>query len=188
MGNCSSFENVIKLAKLSPKTRQILNGLVLVGSILLCVCLSFTRLPGMELLGIGPNWLVIWLVGWSVKRTIFWAITAGLALGLIQDGLTASYPSHVLVLVIVGYLTASLQKQRYIKEDLMSVVLLVFLMTMIAETLLALQYVGLNMGPWGEIWLNYQQIALSSSILSSLWTPVIYYPLNQWWQNLKTLD
>jgi rod shape-determining protein MreD len=179
---------VIKLARFSTKTRQTLNGFVIVGSVLLCVCLSLTRLPGMELLGIGPNWLVMWVVAWSVKRSVFPSVVAGLSLGLIEDGLTSSYPSHVLVLVLVGYLTARLQKQRYMKEDLVSVVLLVFVMSVIAESLMALQYLALKMRPWPEIWLDYQQIALSSAILTSLWTPVLYYPLNQWWELGKNLE
>lgn len=179
---------MIKLARLSPKTRQTLNVLVIVGSILICIFFSLTRLPGMELLGIGPNWLVMWVVAWSVKRTVFQAIVAGLSLGLIQDGLTSSYPSHVLVLVIVGFLTARLQKQKYVKEDLMSVVLIVFLMSMIGETLLAIQYVILDVRPLQDILLDYQQISLSAAILSSLWMPVLYYPLNEWWTHIKNLD
>ncbi|WP_013324285.1 rod shape-determining protein MreD [Gloeothece verrucosa] len=179
---------MIKVARLSPKTRQILNGFVIVSSILLCIFFSLTRLPGMELLGIGPNWLMMWVIAWSVKRTIFQAVVAGLTLGLIQDGITSSYPSHVVVLVLIAYITAQIQKQRYIKEDLMSVVLIVFMMSLFSETLLAFQYVISGIRPLDEIWLDYQQIALSSAILSSLWTPVLYYPLNNWWENIKTLD
>ncbi|ACK71784.1 rod shape-determining protein MreD [Gloeothece citriformis PCC 7424] len=179
---------MIKLTKLSPKTRRILNGFVIVGSILICIFFSFTRLPGMELLGIGPNWFIIWVVSWSVKRTVFQAIVAGLTLGLIQDGMTSSYPSHVLVFVLIAFITARIQKQRYIKEDLMSVVLIVFMMSLLAETLIAFQYVISGIRPLDEIWIDYQQIALSSAILSSLWTPVLYYPLNNWWENIKALE
>lgn len=179
---------MIKLARLSLKTRQILNGLVIVGSILLCIFFSLSRLPGMELLGIGPDWLMMWLVAWSVKRTVFQGVVAGFTLGLIQDGMTSSYPSHVIVLVLIGYVTARMQKQRYIKEDLMSVVLIVFMMSLLSEALLALQYTILQIRPLEQIWMDYQQIALSSAILSSLWTPVLYYPLNNWWDNIKALE
>jgi hypothetical protein len=38
---------------------------------------------------------------------------------------------------------------------------------------------------FGEIWLQHQRIALSSAIISSLWAPVLYYPLNRWWAFLE---
>jgi hypothetical protein len=39
----------------------------------------------------------------------------------------------------------------------------------------------------GEIWSNHQRIALSSAILSSLWAPAVYYPLNRWWEMVETV-
>ncbi len=176
---------MINLARSSLQNRQLLNGLIIVVSVLLCIFLSLTRLPGMELLGIGPNWLVIWLITWSFKRRVFDAVVAGLTLGLIQDGITSTYPSHVLVLVIIGYLTARIRKQRYAKEHLMSVVLIVFVMTLLAESLMAFQYVVRGILPLEQIWPDYQKIALSSAILSSLWTPILYYPLSRWWDAVK---
>jgi rod shape-determining protein MreD len=182
---------VIKLAKLSSKQRQILNGFIIGASILLCLFLALTRLPGMELLGMAPDWLLIWIVTWSLKRTAVQGIVAGLALGMIQDGMTSapvSGPSHVLSLVFVGFLTAKLQKQRYIKEDFISVALIVFGMAVVSETIMAIQHIVHQIRNPAEIWLDYQRIALSSAILSSLWAPVLYYPLNQWWEQLKELE
>ncbi|HAC64691.1 MAG TPA: rod shape-determining protein MreD [Cyanothece sp. UBA12306] len=161
---------------------SLVNRFVIVGSVILCLLLSPTRLPGMEILGIGTNWVLIWVVIWSLKRSVFQGVTAGLVLGLIQDGLTGAYPSHVISLVLVGFLTSRLQKQRYIQEDFISVALIVFLMVIIAETITAAQYLLGGIRTLEEILLNYQQLVLSSAILSSLWAPVLYYPLNNWWQ------
>ena len=167
-----------------------LNKLIIAASAILCLLLSLTRLPGMELLGIGTNWILIWVVVWSTKRTIFQGAIAGLVMGLILDGLTGAYPSHVLSLVVVGVLTARLQKHKYIKEDFLSVALIVFVMVIMAETITSVQYIWLGMSSFEDIWQDYQQLVLSSAILSSLWTPVLYYPLNSWWEkNLtKTLN
>lgn len=33
----------------------------------------------------------------------------------------------------------------------------------------------------GEIWIQHQRVALSSAIVSSLWAPVVSWPLNRWW-------
>ncbi len=145
----------------------LLNTGVTVGSVLICLMLLPSRIPGMEILGVGPHWLLIWVVTWSVKRTMWQGAIAGLVLGLLQDAMTSPHPTHVFSLVVVGVLTARLQKQRYLQEDIVSVALLLS-----ADSL----YPALS-----KIWLYHQRIALSSAILSSLWAPAIYYPLNRWW-------
>jgi rod shape-determining protein MreD len=187
----------MKISDLSPSARQFVNGLVTVGSVLLCVLVLPTRLPGMELLGISPNWLLIWVVAWSLKRTVFQGAVAGLALGMIQDGMTSSNPTHAFSLMVVGMLAARIRKQRYIQEDFISVALIVFGMAVLAETVTAIQYSFqsdlFNSGSFGtrnllEIWTDHQRIALASAILSSLWAPVIYYPLNRWWERINLLE
>jgi rod shape-determining protein MreD len=153
-------------------------------------------MPGMELLGVGPNWLLIWVVAWSVKRTAFQGAIAGIALGLVQDGMTAYHPTHALSLAVVGILTARIQKQRYIQEDFVSVALIVFGMAVLAETITALQFslpsFGIVSNPaqrtLPEIWFYHQRIALSSAILSSLWAPAVYYPLNRWWEKINDVE
>jgi rod shape-determining protein MreD len=165
-----------------------LNTWVTVGSVLLCLLLLPGRIPGIELLGVSPHWLLIWVVAWSVKRTAWQGAMAGLVLGLLQDAMTAPQPTHTLSLIVVGVLTARLQKQRYLQEDIVSIALIVFAMAVIAETVLALQISFNQMlssaslyPPLPKIWLYHQRIALSSAILSSLWAPALYYPLNRWW-------
>lgn len=185
---------MIQLTRWHPQARQILNWSVTVGSVLLCLLILPTRLPGMELLSVGPNWLLIWVVAWSVKRSVFQGAIAGLVLGLIQDGMTSPSPTHALSLVIVGALTARLQKQRYIQEDFISIALIVFGMAVLAETVTAAQF-SLQMlrssdinRDLGNIWLYHQRIALSSAILSSLWAPAVYYPLNRWWEQMAEIE
>ena len=138
----------------------------------------------MELLGITPNWFLIWLITWSVKRNLWPSVTAAIVLGLLQDSLTEIYPSHILSLVTVAILTAKTYKQKYIKEDIISMMLIVFGMAIISETITALQYSIKAYQPLLDIWINYQKISLCSAIISSLWTPFIYYPLNYWWNKI----
>jgi rod shape-determining protein MreD len=135
-----------------------------------------------------PNWLLIWVVAWSVKRSPFQGAIAGLALGLLWDSMSANTPSHALSLALVGFLTASLQKQRYIQEDFISVALIVFGMSLIAETVTALQYIIHGLRAASDIWTDRQRFTLITALLSSLWTPVLYYPLNRWWEYLNSLD
>lgn len=171
-----------------PLNRFLQNLAVTVGSVLLCLLILPTRFPGMELAGIGPNWLLIWVVAWSVKRNVWQGAMAGLVLGLIQDGMTAPSPTHVFSLVAVGVLTARLRKERYIQEDFISVALIAFGMAVISETIMAIQYSFHGDRSLVEIWKYHQLIALSSAILSSLWAPVVYFPLNRWWQRMSELE
>ncbi|HIK12315.1 MAG TPA: rod shape-determining protein MreD [Oscillatoriaceae cyanobacterium M33_DOE_052] len=172
---------------LSPAARKILNGVVTVASVFLCLLMLPVRLPGMELLNIGPNWLLIWVVAWSIKRSPVAGCCAGVTLGLLQDGMTAAIPSHVLGLAAVGFLTGRIQKQKYLQEDFISVALIVFGMVLVSETFMALQFALIGNSSIEAIWLQYQRIALVSAILSSLWAPVLYFPLNQWWQKMQAL-
>ncbi len=171
-----------------PISRPLVNWGVTVISVLLCLMVLPARLPGMELAGIGPNWLLIWVVAWSVKRTMFQGALAGLILGLLQDGMTSPSPTHALSLVLVGVLTARLQKQRYIEEDFISVALIVFGMAVLAETVTAIQFSFQGGRSLMEIWTYHQFVALSSAILSSLWAPVVYFPLNRWWERMGLIE
>ncbi len=171
-----------------PGTRVVANCAVTAFSVLVCLLVSPTRLPGMELAGIGPNWVLIWVVAWSVKRSMFQGAIAGLVLGLIQDGMTADTPTHVFSLMTVGFLTARIRKQRYLQEDFISIALITFAMAVIAETVTAVQYSFENSRTLVEIWTYHQLIALASAVLSSLWAPIVYFPLNRWWQRINTLD
>ena len=168
--------------------RQLIDWAVTVGSVLLCLLMLLTRFPGMELLGIGPNWLLIWVVAWSVKRTAFSGALAGIVLGLLQDAMTSPDPTHALSLGMVGFITGLIQKQRFIQEDFISIALIVFGMAVFAETIFGLQLVLMDNRNVGEIWAYYQQVTLASAILSSLWAPVVYYPLNRWWQHIRLAE
>ena len=67
------------LSRMSSRSRQFLNFAVTFLSVMLCILILPTRMPGMELLGISPNWLLIWLVAWSIKRkrTVWGAASMG---------------------------------------------------------------------------------------------------------------
>lgn len=170
--------------------RKVINYTVTVLSIVLCVLAVLAPIPGMELLGIKPNWLLIWLVAWSLKRSLLSAAIAGLVLGLILDGMTASDPSHIFSFMLVGVLTVLIYRHlmKKMQEDFISVALIVFGMAILVETIRALQFSQMGDHTLVDLWLYQQQVALSSAILSSLWAPVIYFPLNRLWELMKPSD
>jgi rod shape-determining protein MreD len=81
-----------------------------------------------------------------------------------------------------------LQKQKYVQEDFISVALIVFGMSVLADTIRALQFSFLGDRALSEIWAYHQPLALACAILSSLWAPVIYFPLNRLWEQMQAFD
>ena len=162
-----------------------LNILIVIGSVMVCTMLMLLNIPGLELFGITPNWLLIWVVTWSAKRSVWEAALAGIALGWIHDAIIISVPSHVFSFVVVGVITASLNKQKYLEEDFISVALIVFFMTLIGEIIVAFQYLRQHFSDFSLILLDYKRIVLTSALITSLWSPLIYFPLNRWWQQTK---
>ena len=61
-------------------SKKFLNWVVTLGSLFACILGMYTRFPGMTLMGIAPNWLLIWLVAWSVNRPVFLSVMVGIAL------------------------------------------------------------------------------------------------------------
>lgn len=187
---------VKQLLEILASLSRVVNISLTTLSVVLCSLIVFTRFPGMELLGIGVNWPLLWVVVWSLKRDAWQGAIAGLVLGLLQDALTSPYPllengvvnaspTHMLGLVLVGFLTGRFQKDKYLQEDFISVALLTFGMTLLAETVIALQLVLIGDRDFSSIWIAHQQIALCSAILSSLWAPVIYVPMNLFWERFS---
>jgi rod shape-determining protein MreD len=170
------------------RTSWITNGLVTFGSLALCIFAMYLRLPGMTLMGIGPHWLLIWLVTWGLHRPLFLGAMAGLGVGLLQDAMTIPsgigvVPTHTIGLIMAGAVAGLLHKQRYMQQDFISVALIVFGLTVLVETTMALQMVLLKLKV-ADLWFKQQQIALASALLTSLWSPVVHFPLNRWWGSL----
>ncbi|MCE2718146.1 MAG: rod shape-determining protein MreD [Dolichospermum sp.] len=175
------------LVQWHPWWHQFIDWMVIFNTVMLCLLMLPTRLPGMELLGITPNWLLIWVVSWSVNRSVLSGMLSGIILGLLQDAMTSPDPTHALGLGIIGMLTALIQKQRFIQEDFISIALIVFGMAVVADTIFAVQLSWAGNRHLASIWTYYQRVTLASAILSSLWAPVVYYPLNRWWRQIKLI-
>lgn len=190
----------MNIANLPPLVRTGLHVSIVIVSIGLCLMLLPTRLPGMEILGVGPSWLVMWIITWSIHRSIWHAATAGIVLGLIQDGMTfpaaatlGIVPTHVLSLTTVGVLAFWLHKQRYLDHTILSVSIAAFFLTLVSEFVTGLQYFvetaisqssAASIDSLNHFWTNQSAVILIAAILSGLWMPILYYPLHLWWQKM----
>jgi rod shape-determining protein MreD len=155
----------------------------------------------MEILGVGPSWLVMWTIAWSLHRSLWHATTTGIALGLIQDGMTfpatanlGTVPTHVLSLTIVGVMAFWLRKYRYLDDTILSVSIGTFMLTLVSELVTGLQYllqmatsqsVAASMDSLSYLWIDRAPIIAIAAILSGLWMPILYYPLSLWWQKFS---
>jgi rod shape-determining protein MreD len=191
----------MSIANLSPLARNGLHISIVVGSLSICLLLLSTRFPGMEILGVGPSWLVMWTIAWSLHRSLWHATTAGIALGLIQDGMTfpatanlGTMPTHVLSLTIVGVMAFWLRKYRYLDDTILSVSIGTFMLTLVSELVTGLQYllqvatsqsVAASMDSLSYLWIDRAPIIALAAILSGLWMPILYYPLSLWWQKFS---
>jgi rod shape-determining protein MreD len=190
----------MSIANLSPLVRTGLHISIVIASVGLCLILLPSRLPGMEILGVGPSWLVMWTITWSLNRSIWHAATAGIVLGLIQDGMTfpasatlGTVPTHVLSLTVVGVLAFWLHKQRYLDDTILSVSIAAFFLTIVSEFITGLQYFletaigqspAASMDSLNYLWTNQSSTILIAAILSGLWMPILYCPLHFWWQKM----
>jgi rod shape-determining protein MreD len=190
----------MNIANLHPSARNALNLAAIVISGGLCLLLSPTRFPGMEVLGIGPSWLVMWTIVWSLRRSMWHAATAGIVLGLIQDRMTlpdtdplGTLPSHVLSLTAVGVLTVWLEKRRYITDAPISASIAAFMLTIVSEAIIGSQFLlrntrngfqGINLDGLSYLWIDRSSVTLVAAVLSALWMPVLYFPLHMWWKRV----
>ncbi len=190
----------MNIDKLSPLTRTGFHLFTVIGSASLCLLLLPTRLPGMEILGVGPSWLVMWTIVWSLRGSLWHATGAGIILGLIQDGMTfppavsiGTMPTHVLSLTTVSVLAFLLHKRRYVNDTIFSVSIATFLLTIVSESITGLQYLveifskqspALDLESFSYLWHDRSLVIPISALLSGLWMPVLYYPLSLCWQKM----
>ncbi|PSB58788.1 rod shape-determining protein MreD [Chamaesiphon polymorphus] len=190
----------MNINNLSPLARTGLHIAIVIGSVGLCLLLLPTRFPGMEILGVGPSWLVMWTIAWSMRRSLWHAATAGIVLGLIQDAMTfpattalGTVPTHVLSLTVVGVLAFWLQKRRYLDDTIVSVSLATVLLTIVSEVVTGAQYFlhtaieqswDASLDSLDYMWAERAIVISIAAILSGLWMPILYYPLQLWWQKI----
>jgi rod shape-determining protein MreD len=86
--------------------------------------------------------------------------------------------------MVVGVVTSSLKTQKYLGEDFISVAFVVFFMTFLSEAIFAWQYGREHLMTMTDLLHKYQQVVIVSAIITSLWSPAFYYPVNLWQKKL----
>jgi rod shape-determining protein MreD len=150
-------------------------------SALLALWATWLQIPGLSLAGVTVDWPLIWVVCWSFERTVWEGCAAGLIIGLFLDGLGSPLPTHCLGLILAGALTARLRGYRLLQSDTLAIALIALGMAVLNETTLALQFSFLGLVPTDVLWDHHQKVSLASGLVTSLWTPPVWWILGQWW-------
>lgn len=53
--------------------------------------------------GVGPNWALLWLLPWSIKKGPIQGLFAGICLGMILDGIFLSGITNIPSLMLIGF-------------------------------------------------------------------------------------
>ena len=142
----------------------------------------------MELMGFGPNWFVIWLVIWCIDRDLLSTLFAAICLGLIADGLSAPWPSHVVGLVVVAGLVHSLYVHRFWKSDFFITPFIVMLGVLVNDGIMSILFSLKDDVSILYTWQQSPHLFWISPIISAVWTPAFFWPLRSWWSFLKKLQ
>ncbi len=70
---------------------------------LLVPCLSYISPGFLALMGIGPSWVVLWLLPWALEEGSFSGVLAGVSFGLILDSISLGDVTQIPALVILGF-------------------------------------------------------------------------------------
>ena len=121
----------------------IFDKLIIIISAIFSILFSLTYFSETETFRANINWIQVWVMVWSVKQKTFKGIISGLIMGLIQDSLTVGTLSSIPSLVVIGALSSRFRKNYFIRDNLysfLSIILLVFILSLIAQGIILLQY------------------------------------------------
>lgn len=119
-----------------PRSPWLATGL----SAIALVLLMLVRFPGLELAGVAPHWVLLWLIAWAPGRAVWQGIVAGISLGFLMDALSSPYPSHALGLAIVGGLLTYGYRRRWFSLNPLVLMSLCFGLALLLEMVTALQF------------------------------------------------
>jgi rod shape-determining protein MreD len=153
------------------------------GATALAVPLLTLASPGwLKLAGVPPSWAVLWLLPWALVDGPASGAVAGLALGLVLDGLNLGDATQVPVLLLLGWWWGRLGRRGAPIERSFSLGLLALLGTFALGASLLLQF--RLQGHWP---LAGWHILLAQTLLTALLAPMICSLLLLRWRQVASL-
>jgi rod shape-determining protein MreD len=133
----------------------------------------------LQLAGVPPSWAVLWLLPWALVDGPLSAAAAGVALGLLLDGLHAGPVSEVPALALLGWWWGRLGRKAPPIERSFNLGLLALLGAALQGVLIWLQQLW-----WGGITLAALHTLLAQSLLTGLLAPPLCSLQLLFWRQL----
>ena len=76
---------------------------IFISCALLAPFLTLAAPSWFTIAGIGPNWVVLWLLPWALEDGPLSGAVAGLYLGLVLDGITLGEATHIPAFIALGF-------------------------------------------------------------------------------------
>ncbi len=138
----------------------------------------------LKLGGVPPSWAVLWLLPWALVDGPASGAIAGLALGLVLDGLHLGAASEVPALALLGWWWGRLGRRGVPIERSFSLGLLALLGTALLGASLLLQQQGLGALPLPLVGLH---TLVAQSLITALMAPVLCSLLLLRWRRVADL-
>ena len=138
----------------------------------------------LKLGGVPPSWAVLWLLPWALVDGPASGAIAGLALGLVLDGLHLGAASEVPALALLGWWWGRLGRRGVPIERSFSLGLLALLGTALLGASLLLQQQGLGALPLPLVGLH---TLVAQSLITALLAPVLCSLLLLRWRRVADL-
>lgn len=152
----------------------------------LLVPLLLLAAPGpLQLAGVGPSWPVLWLLPWALADGRRSGALAGLALGLLLDGLHGGGPTQAPVLLLLGWWWGRLGREAPPIRRSYGLGLLALLGSLLlGASLLLQQLVGFGAAPPALALAPLLHTLLAQAVLTGLLAPMLCSLLLLLWRQL----
>jgi len=150
-----------------------------VGSALAVPALTLLSPGWLSLDGVSPSWAVLWLLPWALADGPLSGAFAGLALGLLLDGLHVGHVTQLPALVVLGWWWGRLGRWGSPIERSFNLGLLAALGSLLLGGSFLLQWQFLGVLPEGGL-----QLLAAQALITALLAPLICSLLLLRWRKL----
>lgn len=147
---------------------------ICVASALIVPLLTLSNPAWLGVMGVGPAWSVLWLLPWALVDGPVSGGIAGVALGLVLDGLTLGGPSQVPALLLLGWWWGRLGRRAPPIQRSLNLGLLSWIGSVGLGLSLILQFwiqSGGTLDPWMRGW--GLQTLWSQALITALLAPML---------------
>ncbi len=143
-------------------------------SVVLVPLLTFVGPQWLSIAGISPCWAVLWLLPWSLKNETLAALSGGLYLGLVLDGISLGGATQVPILMILSFWWSRLGKRGPLIERSFNLGLLAWIGTFLFGLSLSLQMLFFQMegfNSWFAAW--SMRTLFAQALISGFMAPIV---------------